>query len=1429
MAFNFWLSSSRVLAVAIVAATCNLALAQPASNDSTPLLVNLQRLTQDFCTDCHSGNITEANIDLGVIYTLDAIRNDLPTWQSILRVVVEGQMPPVDSPQPTAEFRQLCYSGLSELLKAEAQLRAGDPGQIPLRRLNTAELTYSVRDLTGVDSLNPFADFPTDGAAGEGFTNAAAALSMSPALYDKLLVATRRIAEHAVLLPDGIQFSEFTTRRDLTNNLLNQIRDLYAKYTRHSGSTQVDLQGIRFDTNVGGRLPIEVYLKCLLENQHALAADPSQTHSLAVAQQLSPRYLARLWKTLNHDPGILFQQLRTLTIQSPSDIPVEQKVQAAIKLISQWQTSLWQFATVGHIGKVGGPPGWMVPVAPLMESQHIEFPLTGISTADTLHTEFDASWTPIEIDLVCSAAGDGSEDDKSIWKSPRLRLAAGQEIPLKLVPELLADLERHQSLVIGSTANCLAAIDEFLTDSMKPNTDTRIDDLAISHGVKSEALLAWLNVLGIHASRADSVGALLTNSSSNIGSYESVSGWTASDALSVVANRSSDLLRIPGKIAGHSVAVHPSPSQRVGIAWRAPMNMIVNVQGNVEHAHPECGNGVAWTLCLRHGSIEQILGSGEARGAGRKELPKLNSLTVRNGDYLALLVDSRERNHSCDLTAVNLEITSDDFTWSLSPDVADNILAKNPLSDKYGNDSIWHFFSEPATAENPRLQIGNDSLLAKWLSANSSQEKSQYADALQNLLTSDSVDSHSADDVLLREQLTSLTGPLSSLSSVSANDTAWRQPTAVTNWGVQTNDENAINWQSDSFDLSMESPSVIRIRLPQGLAQNATFISDVLIDPSAGPNASIQCSVTSGEHRVDHQLRAPGQIPGKTPAVWSGVPTSATFLDPILVMAQSPARTRWERELHVFRELFPPALCYEQIVPVDEVVTLTLFHRDDDHLKQLMLDETESAELDRLWEQLHFVSQDALQSVDAFDQLWQFATQDADPSAFEPLRQPTYQRAELFRQLLIEAQPRHIEAAINFAARVARKPISVDRRRRLLQLYDDLRADGLNHEESIRLLIARAFLSADFLFKLEGGQGDTESRGPFAVRRLTDFELASRLSYFLWSSVPDDDLMQAAAANQLHFPYELQYQIERMLVDPKIQRLATEFFCQWWMVYEFDQHAEKSEATFPEFADLRNSMYEEIIRTVTTILQEGLPTTCFLDADFIIVDQPLAKFYSVEGFELNSTQPWQRIPRSSAMGRGGLLTSAAFLAKQSGASRTSPILRGNWISEVLLGERLPRPPKNVPPLPEFVPAGLTSRELTELHSSTPGCLECHRRIDGFGFALENFDAIGRFVKQQSEDVSADLPDGTKVVGFEELRNYLAYRRQQEFHAQLCRKLLGYSLGRSVQLSDQPLLDKMQAHLKDKEGSLSQLILEIVSSDQFQFVRVDKETLTLPPR
>ena len=228
-------------------------------------------------------------------------------------------------------------------------------------------------------------------------------------------------------------------------------------------------------------------------------------------------------------------------------------------------------------------------------------------------------------------------------------------------------------------------------------------------------------------------------------------------------------------------------------------------------------------------------------------------------------------------------------------------------------------------------------------------------------------------------------------------------------------------------------------------------------------------------------------------------------------------------------------------------------------------------------------------------------------------------------------------------------------------------------------------------------------------------------------------------------------------------------------------------------------MYEESIQFFANLLRNNGSVWEILDADYTYLNERLAKYYGIPGI---TGEEWRRVEGVRKFHRGGILAQASTLAKQSGASRTSPILRGNWIAETLLADKLPRPPKDVPKLPEEENGTeLTVRQLTERHSKDPRCYHCHQRIDAFGFALEEFDAIGQWRERDANNRPVEargrVMDGTEIEGLDGLKHYLLTTRRGVFLHQFCRKLLGYALGRSVQISDEPLLKGICTELEEK--------------------------------
>jgi hypothetical protein len=1179
-------------------------------------------LVKQYCQDCHSGDVNEGEVDLSGVGSLDAVRHQVKVWQRVAEMVSSRQMPPPEADQPTDKERAEIGQWLHDFLKAEARARAGDPGRVVLRRLNNAEYTYTIRDLAGVDSLDPVKQFPADGGAGEGFTNTGQSLVMSPALVTKYFDAAKAVAGHAVLLPDGFRFSAGDTRRDWADEALARIRGFYGRFTQPldaaaAAAQKVVKQGITLDAGRDGFLPTEKYLLASLAERDRLAKGADAIAEVARERGLNAKYLATLWATLSSDlstsdeasasdPSLILDSLRARwRTATPGDAA------ALAASVAGWQKAVWKFNNVGQIarklGRPDGPASWMEAVTPLVDRQEFR--------AKLVVPEGPEAKDAVTIRLDAGDAGDGRDQDVVVWENPRLVAPGRADLPLRLVRQMVATLATQRERLAATASECLAAAAEAAV--IEPpvtaeSLESTVADLSRKHAVDSQLLSAWLSYLGIGAPEPD---------------------VPAAD-------------------------------------WTAP--------------------------------------------AG--------------------------------------------------------------------------------------------SLLVRWMSAPTEEERETLTAALERLLADGGVDvAKDSPDAELRRMLLSATGPL--LARIELDDNAG---SAVAVAGSVEASGVGIDPQLfgrppqglpadadvDAKDLCVQAPLSIEITIPAELAAGCELVTAGKVHPQSGDDASVQLQVSVGSI---------------ADAVSSGLSSSA----PVLARKDSVVWQRFHQAFADFRSLFPKAVCYARIVPVDEVVTLNLFYREDEELKRLMLDDAEAKELDRLWNELLFISQEPTELVDVYEQLMGYVSQDRSDlvKSFEPMRGPLEARAAAFRREMTDAEPLQLAQLHAFAALAYRRPLRPDETRELNALYAELRGDDLPHEQAFALTLARVFVAPAFLYKAESPGPGT---GPQPV---SDAELATRLSYFLWSSLPDAELLETAAAGRLHEPETLLAQTRRMLHDKKARRLAEEFGTQWLHVHGFAEHDEKSEEVFPTFAALRGAMEEETILFLADFLQNDRSILSLLDADHTFLNEDLAKHYSIAGVD---GPQWRRVDGVRQHGRGGILGLASTLATQAGASRTSPILRGNWLSEVILGEKLPKPPKNVPLLAETVPDGLTERQLIARHSSDAACAKCHMRIDPFGFALEKYDAIGRFRTQDAAglpiDAATKLMDGTPIDGPDGLRSYLLNDRRDTFERQFCRKLLGYALGRAVQLSDEPLLDEIQAKLAADGHRVHVLIEAIVSSPQFRDIR-----------
>ena len=394
----------------------------------------------------------------------------------------------------------------------------------------------------------------------------------------------------------------------------------------------------------------------------------------------------------------------------------------------------------------------------------------------------------------------------------------------------------------------------------------------------------------------------------------------------------------------------------------------------------------------------------------------------------------------------------------------------------------------------------------------------------------------------------------------------------------------------------------------------------------------------------------------------------------------------------------------------------------------------------------------------------------------------------------------------NFARRAYRRPVKPEELERLMKLFALAKAKGEPFHKALGLPLKAVLVSPNFLFRVED-----DPKLPETTRTLNDFEFASRLSYFLWSSMPDDELFALAGKGDLRKPAVLEQQIKRMIADKKIAALTENFAGQWLMLRNLRTLAPDT-GTYPNWDDgLRNSMIRETELFFEFIVKNDRKVTEFLDSDYTFVNDRLAKHYGLAGVRGGDFQKVQLKDQQ----RGGVLSMASILTVTSNPTRTSPVKRGKWVLDNLLGQPPPPPAPDVPQL-EATPLKGTLRQQMEQHRANPSCAGCHAKLDPLGFGLENYDGIGgwRLTEKAAKiDSTGVLPDGNKFDGPAELRKVLLGKADL-FRRCLAEKLLTFSLGRGLEYYDKCALDDLVTKLKSAEDTFSGLILAIVRSDPF---------------
>ncbi len=397
------------------------------------------------------------------------------------------------------------------------------------------------------------------------------------------------------------------------------------------------------------------------------------------------------------------------------------------------------------------------------------------------------------------------------------------------------------------------------------------------------------------------------------------------------------------------------------------------------------------------------------------------------------------------------------------------------------------------------------------------------------------------------------------------------------------------------------------------------------------------------------------------------------------------------------------------------------------------------------------------------------------------------------------------------ARRAFRRPVADDDVQRLLTFYEQGTAAG-GFDGGIELALRRLLVSPEFLFRIEE---DPEGAAPGTPYALSDLELASRLSFFVWSSIPDDELLEVAIRGELQNPSVLEAQTRRLLDDPRAKALVTNFAGQWLSLRNAAA-VQPDEDQFPDFGeDLRQGFRRETELLFESILRENRSVVELLSADYTFINERLARHYGIPNVRGSH---FRRVSLDDPA-RAGLLGHGSILTVTSHANRTSPVVRGKWVLENILGNPPPPPPPNVPALEETTTGKqLTMREAMEQHRANPVCASCHRVMDPMGLALEPFDAIGRRrTPNQTKtpmDLTGVLPDGTTFEGPEGLRAALL-AHPDRFVTTLTQKLVTYAIGRGVEYYDAPAVRAITRAAADDDYRLTTLILGVVKSTPFR--------------
>lgn len=870
---------------------------------------------------------------------------------------------------------------------------------------------------------------------------------------------------------------------------------------------------------------------------------------------------------------------------------------------------------------------------------------------------------------------------------------------------------------------------------------------------------------------------------SNHGRSE-IKSWSIGSEPSVFVNASPDPITAWTTLPARSLFVHPGPARPVGIAWTSPTDAEVVCSGRVADAHPGDPDGVSFELA--HIADPEL-------GPALADLGSDQSPPATDPPPATLALVQR--------------------IWQEASDHQPVIQAINVLQDKL----FWSTYNKFKV-----LAVGNG--FPAWeesLKVVTVEKAETAAREARFRLVTLQVEPSQPDTFVVWDNLR-----LEGAGKPPLFLAEHPELRAAIEAGGHRFGQHPLGRSVPPGALVVKAPSELVIdlsKLPSPLLESLTlprFLrADARLDVESPENATVQVFLLG-------QSGGPMRDPARCrPAAWrDGDPLRLPRPDPRVAQVVHPKMLA-QRANHAaaFRALFRPTAIFEPIVPRDAQGSLFMFHREDEPLRRLLLDDAGRTELERLWNELHFISDDAFANEQMYEGLLHYYHQPSEPPLMffyiETVRERVRSEKAQLIALRAAAEPIHLEKLLSFAAKAWRRPLSSDEVNDLLAAYRGDRSEGMEHDAAFRASLARVLSSPWFLYRVEQPTPANHWQ-PVSGR-----ELATRLSFLLWDSIPDEELQRVA--ERLHDPEMLQSQLQRMLRDARTIGLAEEFGARWLGVRDFVSNHGRSLKDFPEFtSNLRTALAEEPVRFFEDAFRNDRPVSELITSDAAVLNDVVASFYGIPNVVGSH---WRRVENVATFGRGGLLGFGAVLAKQSAAARTSPIKRGAWLAH-LIGDRLPKPPATVPPLPETPPDGLTVRELTERHREDANCASCHVRIDPYGFPFERFNAIGKLrpanEMKPGESVST-LRDGTSMKDFGDIRRYIAEKRREDLLRALARKLTGYALGRAILPSDRALIEEVGRSMI-AGGRWSDALGVLVRSDQFRCIRPSSATAAKAP-